>query len=154
MLYTNTPSPEYNVQNPLATTIKESESIIQQLQQFSELLENAINEARENQGFYRDALDAYTMAETEELYEVVMMAQQKEGPLAGLATSSEAYKIAMSHLKNNLRMGILAHFWQDAERYRQAHEMTQVELEQANTRFSALRRIAELKAQILRASTI
>lgn len=147
-------STQFQVVNPLSKTIEESETIIQQLQMVSEELENAINEERENHGFYRDALDAYEVAETEELYEVVIMAQAKEGPLGGIPVSGEGYKIALTHLKNNLRKGMLEHLWKDVDRYRRGYEIAQIELEQAQTRFKALCKVTELKANVLRASTI
>lgn len=144
----------FSIENPLAKTIEEGENIISQLQAFSEELENSIAQEREVHGRYRDALETYEMAETEELYEVVIMAQQKEGPLGGIPVSGKGYDIALTHLKNNLRKGILAHLWSDADRYRRGYEMAQIELEQAQTRFKALCKITELKANVLRASTI
>lgn len=144
----------FQVMNPLAKTIDEGEAIISQLTEVSELLESAIADERIWHGHYRDALDNYEVAETEELAEVIVMAQQKEGPLGGIAATSKAYDIALSNLKNNLRKGILAHLWQTVERIRKSYEMSQVELQQAETRFNALRKIADVKTQVLRASTI
>lgn len=154
MLYQNNPTPEFSIANPLATTINESENIISQLQAFSEELENSIAQERETHSRYRDALETYEMAETEELYDVVIMAQQKEGPLGGIPVSGEGYKIALTHLKNNLRKGMLEHLWKDVDRYRRGYEMAQIELEQAQTKFKGLCKITELKANVLRASTI
>lgn len=144
----------FQVMNPLANTIRESETIIEQLQMVSEELENSIAQEREAHGRYRDALDTYEMAEIEELYEVVILAQQKEGPLGGIPVSGEGYKIALTHLKNNLRKGKLASLWQIADRYRRGYEMAQANLEQTQTRFKALCKVVELKANVLRAATI
>jgi len=146
--------PNFTIQNPLNTTIGEAESIIAQMQVASETLEAAIADERQWHSNYRDALDSYETAELEELSEVIVMAQQKEGPLGGIAATSKAYDIALTKLKNDLRKGILAHLWSKAERIRRSYEQSQVELQQAETRFNALRKIADVKTQVLRASTI
>lgn len=146
--------PQFQVVNPLAETIREGEDIIAQMQVASVELEEAIQRRAEIFGRYRDALENYEVAETDELAEVVVMAQQKEGPLGGIATTSKAYDIALTKLKNDLRKGIFAELWGIADRYRRAHDQAQVELEQAQTRFNALRKIADVKTQVLRASTI
>lgn len=144
----------FQVMNPLATTIREGETIIEQLQIVSEELENGIAQEREAHGRYRDALETYEMAEIEELYDAVILAQQKEGPLGGIPVSGEGHKIALTKIKNDLRKGKLASLWQIADRYRRAYEMAQANLEQTQTRFAALRKVAELKANVLRAATI
>lgn len=146
--------PNFTIQNPLNATIEDAESIIAQLRTASDELEAAIADERQWHSNYRDALEAYETAETEELAEVVVMAQQKEGPLGGIATTSKAYDIALTKLKNELRKGILAHLWSKAERIRRSYEQSQVELQQAETRFTALRKICDVKTQVLRASTI
>jgi len=147
-------TPQFQVLNPLNQTIDEAERIIAQLQDVSEELENAI--ATRDQWFsrHKDALDNYEVAETEELYEVVILAQQKEGPLGGIPVSGKGYEIALTKLKNDLRKGILAQLWQSVANVRRSYEMSQVELQQVETRFNALRKIADVKTQVLRASTI
>lgn len=147
-------TPRFEVMNPLNTTIEEAEMIIAQLQTASDTLERAIADERQWHSNYRDALDAYETAELEELSEVIVMAQQKEGPLGGIAATSKAYDIALTKLKNDLRKGILAHLWTKAERVRRSYEQSQVELQQAETRFNALRKVADVKTQILRASCL
>lgn len=146
--------PQFQVVNPLARTIEESEEIIAQIQVASVELEDAIQREREENSYYRDALENYEVAETEELSECVMMAQQKEGPLGGIAATSKAYDIALTKLKNDLRGGTLAHLWSKADSHRRSHERAKVDLEQAQTRFAALRKIADLKTQVLCASSI
>lgn len=146
--------PSFTIQNPLNATIEDAESIIAQLRVASDTLEAAIADERQWHTNYRDALDAYESAETEELAEVVVMAQQKEGPLGGIAATSKAYDIALTKLKNDLRKGILAHLWGKADRIRRSYEQSQIELQQAESRFKALRVVAEVKTQILRASTL
>lgn len=154
MLYSNTPTPEFRIANPLARVIEEGESIIAQLNEVSAQLEASIADRDAWHSRCKEALDNYEMAETDALSEAIIMAQAKEGPLANIAVSSKAFDIAMSKLKNDLRRGYLAQQWQSAERVRRSYEMAQVELQQTETRFNALRKVAELKTQILRASTI
>lgn len=144
----------FTVMNPLAKTVEEGETLINQLLDTSDELQSAIANERGWQTRYKDALEGYEMAETEELAEVIIMAQAKEGPLAGLAVTGEAYKIAMSNLKNNLKRGALAHMWKSVDQTRRNYEAAQVELQQAETRFNALRKVVELKSNILRAATI
>ena len=144
----------FTIANPLAGTIRESEEIIARIDDTATELEAAIANERLWHGHYRDALDNYEMAETEELYEVIILATGKEGPLGGLATSSKAYEIALNNLKNGLRRGKLSDLWQAVDRLKRSYEMAQVELQQVETRFKALRTIAEIKAQVLRASLI
>lgn len=145
---------QFSVMNPLANTITEGEEIISRLFNASDALEAAIADERHWHSNYRDALENYEVAETEKLADVVVMAQMKEGPLGGIATTSKAYDIALSNLKNDLRKGVLSQTWQAAERVRRNYEQSQVELEQCQTRFAALRKIADVKTQVLRASTI
>jgi hypothetical protein len=145
---------QFQVMNPLNRTIEEGENIIAQMQDASDALEDAIQREREARSRYKDALDAYETAETEELAEAVIMGQQKEGPLGGIAVSGKGYDIVLTKLKNDLRGGVLKHLWVEADRYRRGYELNQVELTQAETRFNALRKIADVKTQVLRASCI
>lgn len=145
---------QFQVANPLAETIREGEEIIAHIQAASVELEEAIQHEREENSYYRDALENYEVAETDELSECVIMAQNKEGPLGGIATTSKAYDIALTKLKNDLRLGVLANLWIKAESHRRDHERAKVELEQAQTRFVALRKVADLKTQVLRASAL
>lgn len=146
----------YTVANPLATTINDAENIIAQLRTASDELAYAIAEAATWQSRCREAQDLYDAAETEHLAEVILLAQVKEGPLAGIATSSKAYDLVLTNLKNSLRhpSGQLATLWRNVDTVRRNTDSAKVQLEQAQTRFTALRRVAELKANILKASTI
>lgn len=144
----------FQVVNPLAETIRESEEIIYLMQEAADNLNEAIRLEREAYSRYNDAKDAYEMAEYDELSEVVMMAQQKEGPLAGIAVSGKGYDIALNKLKNDLKRGIFQKAYVDLDRYRRAYESAQTELATAQTRFNALRKICDVKAMVLRASTI
>lgn len=144
----------FQVVNPLAETIRESEEIIFQLQKAADNLNEAIRLERQAYKHYNDAEETYEMAEYDKLSEVVMMAQQKEGPLAGIAVSGKGYDIALTKLKNDLRRGVLQESYIDLDIYRRAYEARKSDLEQAQTTFNALRKIADVKTQVLRASTI
>lgn len=147
-------TPVFTIQNPLAETIADAESIIAQLDEAATVLNASIADERTWLSRYRDALDNYEVAETEQLYEVVIMAQQKEGPLGGIPVSGKGYDIALTKLKNDLRKGDLRNLWNEAEAYRRNYGLSQADLEKAQTRFNALRKIADVKTQVLRASTI
>lgn len=144
----------FQLLNPLAKTIEESESLIAQMQQACDNLETAIVDERTWQSRYKDAQDSYEMAEYEELAEVIILAQQKAGPLGGIPVSGDGYKIVLFNLKSQLKRGKLAQTWQAAERTRRNYEMAQIDLAQAETRFNSLRKVIDIKTQILRASTI
>lgn len=146
--------PQFQVINPLAETIEDAESIILDIQDAAGNLNEAIRFEREAQTRYKDALDNYEMAENDELAESIVLATQKEGPLGGIATTSKAYDIALTKLKNDLRRGALLQMWSDLDRYRRALDEAKSNLAQAETRFAALRRICDVKAMVLRASTI
>lgn len=147
-------TPTFQVMNPLATTIQEGEDIIARIRDAAERLEQAISDERAWYTRSKDAETAYEVAETDALADIIIMAQAKEGPLAGVAATSKAYDILLSGLKNQLRSGKLAQSWQAVERMRRGYDAAKTELEQAQTQFNALRKIADLKTQVLRASTI
>lgn len=147
-------SPNFSIANPLADTIREGEDIIAQLRDACDDVQEAIAEERQWYEAYRKLQDQYEAAETEELAEIIVMAQQKEGPLGGIAATSKAYDICLTNLKNSLRRGVLAHLWDKAENARRSYEQAQIVLSQAEARFKAMRVIAEIKTQVLRASTI
>lgn len=147
-------TPTFQVVNPLAETIRESEEVIYMIQEASDNLNEAIRLEREAYGRYNDAKETYEMAEYDELSEVVMLAQQKDGPLAGIAVSGKGYEIALTKLKNDLKRGKLQQAYVDLDRYRRAYEIAKTDLEQTQTRFNALRKICDVKAMVLRASTI
>lgn len=146
--------PSFQIVNPLQKTIEEGENMIAQMQQVSDDLQFAIADEREWFGAYRAVLETYELAENEELSEAIIMAAQKEGPLGGIPVSGKGYDIVLTKLKNDLRKGALAQLWEKAENARRSYERAQVVLRQAEERFNALRKICDLKTQILRASTI
>jgi hypothetical protein len=147
-------SPNFAIVNPLADTIREGEEIIEQLQEAADNLTEAIRIERDARARFKDAQDHYDMAEYDAIAESVIMGQSKEGPLAGIAVSGKGYDIVLTKLKNDLKRGDLFPLANDLDRYRRSYELAQVQLAQAETRFNALRKIAEIKANVLRAATI
>lgn len=143
----------YAIRNPLQSTIDDAERIISQLHEVSEVLEEAIANERLWYGHYHDALSNYEMAESEKLADIIILASVKEGPLAGIPVSGKGYDIVLTDIKNGMRRGELADLWQSVDRLKKSYEMAQIELEQTQARFKALLRVAELKNNVLRAST-
>lgn len=144
----------FQVMNPLAATINEGEQIIAQINEASEVLEACIADAQAWQQRSKDASDIYESAEYEELAEVIILAQAKEGPLGGIAVSGKGYDIVLTKLKGDLRKGKLQRLWNSAEQTRRNYELAKMDFERATQRFNGLRKIADLKTQILRAATI
>lgn len=154
MLYYNTPSPDFNIQNPLAKTIAESEEIIARLAEASQRLEAAMADEQLFAGRVKGAKQAYEDAEYEHLSEVVVAGAVKEGVLAGIAQSSKSHDIVCNGIRAELRRTKLEYAWQNLEHLRQSYEAAQSERQQAETLFSALRNAAKLKAAILQAAVV
>lgn len=147
-------APTYVVMNPLAETIEEGNVIVERVQIAADELAAQIADERAWHANVREAEQNYEAAEMEALAEVIVQATLKEGPLAGIATSSKAYDIMLSNLKNQLRTTKLQRQWQSLERIRRSYELSQVDLRQAETQFAALRKVCELKTALVQAATI
>lgn len=147
-------TPAFQVVNPLAESIREGEDIIYQLQEAADNLSEAIRIEREARSRCKDAQDTYDMAENEQLAEIVVQAIAKDGPLGGIPVSGKGYEIVLTKIRNDLKRGTLFDQANNLDIYRRAYESAQVELAQCETRFNALRKMAEVKANVLRASSI
>jgi hypothetical protein len=147
-------TPVFSIANPLESTMREGEDIIARLGDAASRLSFAIADETECASLARDAASNYEVAETEALAEAIVNGIAKTGPLAGIATSSKAYDLALANLRGQLRDGALFDLARTVDRARAAHERAKVERTQAETEFAALRRVAELKAAILRAACI
>lgn len=145
---------QYQVLNPLQKTIEEGEDVIRQLINIADELETAIANERTYYKHYQEALATYEMAETDELGAVVIAAQMKEGPLAGVPVSGKGYDLVLGTLKNSIRRSKHSKLWTTAENCRRNYEDAKTALIQVQERFNALRKVADLKAAILRATTI
>lgn len=137
--------------NPLAQAIEESEEVIDSLRKAADRLSHAIQMAAVAKARAQDAKESLSAAEAELVYEAQMLAQAKEGPLAGLATSSKGYSYALDKLLSEARQAGLSGLYNEANRYAIEADRAAIELQQAQTMFSALKHIADLKGSILRA---
>lgn len=146
--------PQFQVMNPLMNVISEAEQIIAQLDSASEELEACIADERTWFSRLREAQDAYDSLENEIVADVVIAAQIKEGPLAGIPVSGKGYDLVLTNIKNQARNGDLKEQWKMLNERRHSYEAAQIDLMRAEARFKAMRTIAEVKTQVLRASTI
>ena len=144
----------FQMMNPLQKTIEEGEEIIRQILEAADALEACIVDEQTWRARWREATDTYEVAETDELAEVIILAQQKEGPLAGIAVSGKGHDIILTKLKNDLKSGKLARLWNSAENTRRNCELAKLDLQRAEERFNALRKVADIKTAVLKASSI
>lgn len=147
-------APTYVVANPLAESIEEGNVLIERIQIASDHLQTCIAEERGWFAKLRESESAYEMAEMETVADLITQGQIKEGPLAGLATSSKAYDVVLNYERIKLRTGKLQRLWQSLEYVRRSYEQSQIALRQAETNFAALRKAVELKAAALRAASL
>lgn len=146
--------PQFQVMNPLMNVISEAEQIIAQLDSASEELEACIADERTWFSRLREAQDAYDSLENEIVADVVIAALIKEGPLAGIPVSGKGQDVVLTKVKNDARNGSLKEQWKVLNERRKSYEAAQIDLMRAEARFKAMRTIAEVKTQVLRASTI
>lgn len=140
--------------NPMTQTIDEAENIIIQLNAEANRLAETIAYEQTVYGLLKSAQEGLEDAESEAITEAVMLAQNKEGPLAGIATTSKAYDHALKTLVAGHRRDRLAHLHAEVQKLEIEHVNARIDRQQAETHFSALKRVAELKAQILRAGSM
>lgn len=130
-------------------TIHEGENIISALYADAAALCEAVEADVTARRMLKEAETDLTAIEAGIVAEANIAAQAKEGPLAGIATTSKAYTAAVEVLlgqsarRHNVRM-IVARLQTDADNAAIARE-------QASIRFSATKHAAELKAAIIRA---
>lgn len=145
---------QFTVMNPLLATIEEAKRINAQVEEASDELMACIADERTWFARLKEAQETYDMMENEIVGEAIIAAQIKEGPLAGLATSSKAYDAVLSRIKTDARNGALSKQWAALGNTRRSYEASQIDLQRAEVRFKALMRMAELMGNILRASSI
>ncbi|MFZ4659377.1 MAG: hypothetical protein ACOYNY_20345 [Caldilineaceae bacterium] len=100
----------------------------------------------------REAEQALNLAEAEIVSEAALQAKAKAGPLAGLAVSSDAYKMAVQLLVAKAHTGNLQRLAGKAKERQIAAEDAKVGLERAQVRFSAIRHASNLLAGMLQAA--
>lgn len=140
--------------NPMEATISEAETIIVQLNASANRLANAIEDEQTIFARLKDAEQAIADSETEIVAESAMLAKVGEGELAGVAATSKAYGYVLDALKLKARTNGMAHIAEQMRRLKLEHEAASISRQQAEVHFSSMKRIAELKAAILRASSM
>lgn len=139
--------------NPLNTTIGEAEELITNLHDAARRLQNAIQLERVARARAQDAKETLSASEAELIHEATLLAQAKEGPLSGIATTSKAYGYAIEKLLSEARQTNLSALYHDANRLAIEADNAAIELEQAKVQFSACKHVADLKAAILSGMT-
>lgn len=140
--------------NPMTQTIDEAENIIVQLNSEANRLAETITYEQTVYGLLKTAQEGLESAESEMITEAVMLAQNKEGPLAGIATTSKAYDHALKTLVAQHRRDGLAHLHAEVQKLEIEHINAKIDRQQAEAHFSAIKRVAELKTAILRAGSM
>ncbi|MCB0112371.1 MAG: hypothetical protein KDE53_40885, partial [Caldilineaceae bacterium] len=99
-----------------------------------------------------EAEQQLNLAEAEVITVAVIQSKAKVGPLAGIATTSDAYKAAVTRLLADAHQKDLNRpYLRYKERQIQADDR-RVTLEQATARFSAIRHASNLLASMLQAT--
>lgn len=137
-------------------TIDEGESIINGLQTAAAELCSAIEAETAIRRMLKEAEADLSAAESEVITEATIAAQGKDGPLAGIATTSKAYGYALEtlvsqHRNNGHGVGAA---WRQVQRLRVDADNAAVLREQSSVRFSAYKHAADLKAAIIRAMAL
>ena len=133
----------------LATiTIKEGEDIITALHNAAAELCTAIESDVTIRRMLKEAENDLASLEAEIVTDANIEAQGKEGPLAGIATTSKAYSYALDNLLSTHRNGSAGRQVQDL---RIQADNASIAAQQAQVKFSAVKHAADLKAAIIRA---
>lgn len=135
--------------NPYIDQIGEAKEMLGRLTDAVQELNDALSYERTVYSRMKDMQEIYECAETEAIVEAVALAALKEGPLAGLATTSKAYDLAIANLKNGLKTGSLAHLYEDLRRLKVEYEGASLRKQQAENTFTALRKASEIMAGLL-----
>lgn len=140
--------------NPMTDYLEDAQSLLNHMGTVANTLEDAIATARTAKQRAADATKTLAAAESELAAELAVAAMAKEGPLAGIATSSKAYQAVMDAELARARAGRLSALDIAAKRAQADAEAATIELEQAQARFSACRHAADLLAAMLHAGRI
>lgn len=100
----------------------------------------------------KDAEQELNLAEAEVITTAVIQSKVKEGPLAGIATTSDAYKAAVAKLLADAHQGGLNRAYAKARAWQLQADECKVTLERATVRFSAIRHASNLLASMLQAT--
>jgi hypothetical protein len=136
--------------------VNESESMITNLMDAANQLQRTIETETHLHRMLKEAEQALETAEAEVLYEAEIAAQDKHGPLAGIAKTSATYKAALTNLLAQVRRngGPIGELTRQVDSLRVRLDQAQIEREQAAVHFSAYKHAADLKASVLRAMVL
>lgn len=137
--------------NHFQSLIDQCDELLTRLDATAEELAAAISSDISFKRQLREAEETLSQREAEYITEAVMQAQQKQGPLAGIATTSPAFKAACEKLvANAYQNGISQHYRQVIGLRAQADD-AQARREILGTRFSAMKHAADLRTAMLNA---
>jgi hypothetical protein len=137
--------------NHLKPILDECNGLIERIAATAEELAAAISADISFKRQLREAEEALSQREAEYITEAVILAQQKQGPLAGIATTSPAFKAACETLVASAHQnGISLHYRQVISLRAQADD-AQARREILGTRFSAIKHAADLRSAMLNA---
>ena len=136
----------------LEQLLEESDRLLGELIATDTDLAGAISDDNEARRQLKDAEQELNLAEAEVITVAVIQAKQKEGPLGGIATTSDAYKAAVTKLLADAHQGDLYHAYNRMKQRQGQADERKVVLEQAVTRFSAIRHASNLLASMLQAT--
>ncbi len=132
--------------------LEESDRLLGELVAADVELAGALYDDSDARRQLKDADQVLSLAEAEVITVAVIQSKAKEGPLAGIATTSDAYKAAVTKLLASAHQGDLKRsYMRLKERQIQADDR-KVVLEQATARFSAIRHASNLLASMLQAT--
>lgn len=137
-------------QSPYTTTLADAQSIIDRLDDVSQRLCIAIAANNKAQADLRDAQQFLAAGEAEVIFEEGIKA---DGALKGIATTSKLYANALEALVSREKKYGNSLFDRslEARNAQMAADAAATELAQAQTLFSALKHMADLKGNILAA---
>ncbi|GIV73506.1 hypothetical protein [Caldilinea sp.] len=133
--------------------VNESEDMIRELMAAADRLAAAIEAETTIRRMLKEAEQGLEAAEAELIYDLELQAQDKAGPLAGLAKTGPAYKAALTNVLAQERQngGPLGDLSRQVEQLRTQLDQAQIEREQMAVHFSACKHAADLKAAVLKA---
>lgn len=118
----------------------------------NEAMSTAYRRERESREAMQKAQDALEEAVTARILDFEAEAQaEKQGPLAGLAKTSDAYKMAVRKIRSDLLNGELSF---ENERYAEArrrHMQAQIDYTLAESEWNTLRSLTDFHSSALRA---
>lgn len=136
--------------------VEDAERMIDEVKDAAAALQSAIEAETRLRRVFKEAELALEQAEADIVYEAEINAQNKMGPLAGIAKTSPAYKAAVTKLISQARGkdGQVSGAAQQVGSLQAQYDQAQIEREQASVHFSACKHAADLKAAILKAMVL